>query len=157
MKLLLPILALLLAAPAFAATLVLRETVETSGPYVRLGELAEIQGGDPLWADIFLGPAPLPGESRRITREALRARLAYLGVAAELLGADGVDVKLGRGPGAPLADEILRRLRVSGLAPAGELTLPEIPSRRRCWRSRPPPRARPGPSSGRRRRAGNGR
>ncbi len=121
-------LAILTASPALAASVVLRERVETSGPYVRLGEVAEIQGGDPLWADIFLGPAPAAGESRCITREAVRARLAYLGVAAELQGASGVEVRLGRGPEAPVMDEIVRRLRTSGLAPEGEMKLPESPA-----------------------------
>ncbi len=127
MKTLLVLLLLLLAAPAAAATVSLRERAETSGPYVRLGEVAELTGADPLWADIFLGPAPAAGEARSIRRDAVKDRLAYLGLAARMEGAEEVEVRLGRGPEAPLADEIIRRLRASGLVPSGELKLPETP------------------------------
>ena len=130
MKTLMLGLLLLLAAgaSASAATVSLKERAETSGPYVRLGEVAEIRGGDPLWADIFLGPAPAAGESRRITREAVRARMAYLGLAAGMEGAEEVDVRLGRPEAATLADEIIRRLRTLGLVPAGDMGLGETPA-----------------------------
>ena len=75
-------LALVFALPALAGNITLRPEAEVAGPYVRLGEVAEVSG-DPLWKEIFLGPAPEPGGRGRLRRQDVQTRLAFLGIPAK--------------------------------------------------------------------------
>ncbi|MBE3599443.1 MAG: hypothetical protein IMX02_11880 [Limnochordaceae bacterium] len=66
-------------APGGGVQLALRAQARVEAPEVRLADVAELQGGDPeAWqqiAGIFIGPAPLPGLSRSISREFVVLRL----------------------------------------------------------------------------------
>ena len=117
---------LLLAAPLGAVPVSQRPEASASGPYVRLGEVAEV---GPAWRDILLGEAPAEDAVRILTRGELASRLAYLGMGAELGGSEETRVRRGA-PAAPSLEETLcaeidRRLRERGRTLAGgEWSLP---------------------------------
>lgn len=89
-----------LAAPGLAeqATVDLRESVSVEGDAITLAQLAEITpaaGSEALGA-VEVGPAPLPGDSRRLTRGYLKMRLRRGGVACgeiAFTGAETVEVR----------------------------------------------------------------
>lgn len=122
MRVLILVLAVGAALPLWAGSVTLRPEAETAGPYVRLGEVAEIQG-DPVWSDIFLGPAPAAGEPGRVTRAEVARRLAYLGVPAEVGGAEATVLRLASPSAAAgrmardVREEVARRLEAM---PAGD-------------------------------------
>jgi hypothetical protein len=81
-----------------AATVELREAVTIGADRITLGQLAEItpaERADRIGA-IEVGPAPLPGDSRRLTRGYLKMRLRRGGVTDESVtftGAETVEVR----------------------------------------------------------------
>ena len=76
----------------------LRESVRVDGEGISLAEIAEItpaEHAEELGA-IRIGPAPLPGDSRRLSRGYLKIRLRRAGVACGEItfgGADAVEVR----------------------------------------------------------------
>lgn len=104
---------------ALAGLVTMRETAISAGPYLRLGDVAEVQG-DPLWEDILLGAAPEAGTEAVVTREEVKARLAWLGVGAEVAGSERTMVTRGEAPprpGAGLRAEVDRLLRMASDEP----------------------------------------
>lgn len=83
-----------------AAEIRLKEEAESSGPLVRLGDIAEIEGeaiADGLsLADIALFPSPAAGKSRLVRRQELRQLLALCDVPIrdwEFSGAEAVEIR----------------------------------------------------------------
>ena len=80
------------------ATVELRESVLIEGEGITLGQLAEItpqERAEELGA-VKIGPAPLPGDSRRLTAGYLKMRLRHGGVACDEIaftGAECVEVR----------------------------------------------------------------
>jgi hypothetical protein len=97
--------ALAIASPATAegagdapATVTLPESVQVGGDALTLARLAEIAPAESAEAlgEVAIGPAPLPGDSRRLTRGYLKMRLRRAGVACSEItfaGADTVEVR----------------------------------------------------------------
>lgn len=122
---------LVLALPLHAGTVELRAEAEASGPYLMLGEAAVLDG-DPFWADAFLAPAPEEGQVLELTREAVQARLDFLGIPAKVTGAARASVR--RSAGA----QVLERLRAEVAAEAARLlgrgwALAELPGLPPGW------------------------
>lgn len=87
---------------------VLKPRSEVAGPYVHLGEVAEVSG-DPAWKDIFLGAAPADGETVRITRQEVQRRLAFLAIPVQVEGAEETELRLA--PPASARQRLLKDLR----------------------------------------------
>ncbi len=76
-------------------TVSLRETAGIAGDYVRLEQVAEVDGDETEMkrvAGLYLGPVPPAGEIRKITRAQIRNRLLEVGLArmVRLIGSDAV-------------------------------------------------------------------
>ena len=92
------------AAAEPTATVALRESACVAGDFVTLKEIAEIAPPDraEVLGAVEVGPAPLPGGSRRVTLGYLKMRLRRSGVecaAIEFAGADAVEVRRAPMPG----------------------------------------------------------
>lgn len=89
---------LLLAAPAFAEVVVIvRREAQPSGNYVRVCDIARVDGPEEQAREValtVLGPAPVRGETREITRWDIETRLYEMGVNAKVSfsGNDAVQV-----------------------------------------------------------------
>ncbi len=81
------------AAGELAAPIVLVATATVSDETIRLGDVAELPDGSP-YAEVVLGPSPLPGHRRQLGRGQVELRLIRAGLAdpAILSGADSVVV-----------------------------------------------------------------
>jgi flagella basal body P-ring formation protein FlgA len=92
------------AFPVWGGSVILKPKAEVAGPYVRLGEVAEVSG-DPAWEEIFLGAAPAAGETARMSRQEVQRRMDYLGLGVQVEGAEEAELRL-----APPASERQRLL-----------------------------------------------
>jgi len=93
------VLGLIGHAPVRAGvTVTLKETAALAGDYVRLCEVAAVEGDEEhslRVSGLFLGPTPETGETREITREQIRSRLREVGLdaAVQVAGANAVVVR----------------------------------------------------------------
>ena len=101
-------LAVAAALPVWGDSVVLNPRAEVAGPYVRLGEVAEVSG-DPAWQDILLGPAPAAGETARMSRREIQLRLDHLALSVRVEGAEEAELRLA--PPAPERQRLLKDLR----------------------------------------------
>ncbi|MFW5866641.1 MAG: hypothetical protein ACOCX2_02420 [Armatimonadota bacterium] len=119
------------AADAPSVTVELRESVAVEGDTLRLAQLAQIAPSDRAEAlgAIAVGPAPLPGRSRRVSLGYLKMRLRRSGVECsgiEFTGADAVEVRR-----APLPGVTRRQAQ-------GEIVAADPPGARQSDQTQPP-------------------
>ena len=81
---------LFVVSPCFATSLTLREEAYVRGPSVRLGDVAVIHGdGAEALADIELGSAAMPGQSKHLNASIVTARIQSAGVDVSGIEVDG--------------------------------------------------------------------